>query len=879
MRILKPLTLAALPRAFDFRGERQLQVAMLGFFTLGAAPTGRLLPEQAGWEALLPALPAGEPIDELLPKPRAEVLVLGEACTPDATSQTEQRVRLRIGNIDKSVQVFGDRQWQRRDRGGWTASEPAPFTRMPLDWAHAWGGAGHADNPAGLGYLPQPEDASAPEPESGPLPNLELPGQPIRDLTQDYPAAGLAPIALASHQRQRLFGAHDAQWLRDEAPAMASTTDPEAFMRAPADQRLPGWLEGGEIYRIEGMHPQQRFIEGVLPRLRPRVFGRLADGDLQALPDAVLDTVWLLPNQQLGVLVWRTAMPCAKRYGEDVDSLLLAYEDATLAPRPVAHYQRQFALRIDPASAHLHVLNDAPLVPAISPEQQARQAARQAERAAALQWRLQVQLDELDAELWRRQGKTPPPDHQPPQAEPVALMPPDLDDIARGDADLGDFIERVEQLQREAEAEARGKLDHLEQELAERLRELPKVEPAKTDAAKVLKDAMAAFAPRVDPLAEVIAKALERPELEPATRAELLSLQQQRAGQAAPVLEALAPKPTVEAPPAEVGIWLRGQVSTLLGQGASLAERGLRGAALVGMDLRGQDLTRADLQHADLRGCDLRGARLDGALLQGARLEAARLAGASLCGANLSTADARRADLSQARLDQAMLLDTDLREARLDGSVGKGVQALRARLQLASLRGCHWQQAVLIDIDADDSDWREAELFECQFSQSRLPRADFSGARMEKTVMVEVQAPGSRWIGARLRRCVMTRADLCGAQLAHLDAQHCSWREGRLDDARGESAVMLRCDLGKASLQRAQLPQALLAHSLLMQADLRETRLDQANLLHALANDADLRGACLDGARVQRLYAQDAQWQDALLRNLHGQDIAVGLPS
>ena len=131
MKIIKPLSLGLLHRSYQQAGQNRLVVTVLGFFALGAPPAARLLPEAPQWGRLMKVLPTGQALDEVMPKASAEVMVLGHACAPGGRAVTQMPVRLQVGNIDKRLTVFGDRQWRYGTLPLFAVDPPAPFETMP----------------------------------------------------------------------------------------------------------------------------------------------------------------------------------------------------------------------------------------------------------------------------------------------------------------------------------------------------------------------------------------------------------------------------------------------------------------------------------------------------------------------------------------------------------------------------------------------------------------------------------------------------------------------------------------------------------------------------------------------------------------------------
>ncbi|MBC8071171.1 MAG: DUF2169 domain-containing protein, partial [Deltaproteobacteria bacterium] len=95
-------------------------------------------------------------------KPATDVWVTGHACAPREKSVTELPISLRYGTVRKTLLARGDNVFY-SGVGGLTTTSPRPFTRMPVTYERAFGGAnlqGHdaarhrlyAKNPVGVGF-------------------------------------------------------------------------------------------------------------------------------------------------------------------------------------------------------------------------------------------------------------------------------------------------------------------------------------------------------------------------------------------------------------------------------------------------------------------------------------------------------------------------------------------------------------------------------------------------------------------------------------------------------------------------------------------------------------------------------------------------------
>jgi hypothetical protein len=242
----------------DPDGVDTLYAVVKGTFALapgldGAEPP--LAPEQVP-VALAPEY-GGDPLasslrvpsDVSLVKPATDVLLVGHAYAPHGRATTCVDVSLAAGSLRKTVRVVGDRVWLRSGLGP-VASEPAPFTAMPLVWERAFGGTDvvggvpHAEarNPVGAGY--REPDGTRPL-DLLPLPNLEDPASPVTSPALGPTPACFAPISEHWAPRRHHAGTYDEAWQRQRAPYLPADFDPRFFQLAPPDQIAPGYSPAG----------------------------------------------------------------------------------------------------------------------------------------------------------------------------------------------------------------------------------------------------------------------------------------------------------------------------------------------------------------------------------------------------------------------------------------------------------------------------------------------------------------------------------------------------------------------------------------------------------------------------------------------------------
>ncbi len=356
-----------------------------------------------------------------------------------------------MAGLGKSLLVTGDRAWRLTATGA-AATEPVPFVRMPLAPARCFGGEGFASNPAGTGFRARDRLMAR---EGVALPNIEIPDQAIRAVTDTPDPARFGPLAVDARERLRHAGTYDAAWLRTRAPALAADADPRLFHFAPEDQRWPGYLAGGEGYRLRHFSATAPGIEGSLPDFRVRCFAGWVNPEKPVAEVPLrIDTLWLFAGAGRGVLIYRGAVPVEDIEAADVADIMLAYEGRH-EDRPVSRHLEMRALRTDPEQAYRHALADHALSPTRPAEvirareeaRHARAAARRAKRGEDAAWVRDRMMEQsgVPKDLWPAR-----PEPEPPGFDLPVPLP---EDIEAGEVDLAALLDAMEAVQRKIEVD------------------------------------------------------------------------------------------------------------------------------------------------------------------------------------------------------------------------------------------------------------------------------------------------------------------------------------------------------------------------------------------------------------------------------------------
>jgi len=233
-------------------------------------------------------------------RPRTDVWLTGHAFAPGGIATSAMSVRLAMYRsgaaiLDKVVNVFGDRMD--------TSASPAPFTRMPLTYERAYGGAGFDANPVGCGGG-----------GNAGVPNLVHPLRPTE------PAA-YGPVSRYWKARRQYVSSEHRRDLDRPLPVVPAGFQWSYFQAAPLDQQVDG-IFGDEWVVLDGVDPALPRIQSYFPSVRG--VGRLlgGNGSYGELLALAADTVAIRADEREVALTWRGMLRVASR--EELGSLRLA---------------------------------------------------------------------------------------------------------------------------------------------------------------------------------------------------------------------------------------------------------------------------------------------------------------------------------------------------------------------------------------------------------------------------------------------------------------------------------------------------------------------------------------------------------------------------
>jgi uncharacterized protein YjbI with pentapeptide repeats len=906
MEKIKSPQAALLNRAYGYRGRDRLAVTVMAGFRV--SDPGQLVGEAEMWEAAAEGLQPGQALDLGMPKTRGEVLVAGRAYALKGEPVQGMEVGLTLETVHKRLYVFGDRYWAGVNKPAPPLTAPQPFSEMDLTWKRAFGGLGYDDNPDGSGLI----FIQTPEGRFWPAPNVEYPDRLLSSPDDRPEPAGLGPRGLNQPGRLKNLGTFDDTWLSRDWPGLPEDFRFSFFNVAPTDQQLPGYFKGEELFTLHGLQPDKPQVASKLPGLRARAFvkSRQSGSPVESFTETSLnlDTLWLFPHLDLGVVIWHGSQPITDDEAEDVSLLTAFLESNREAPLPVEHYQALCHSLTAPSTgsggaasaaataaakatplAEVGTPADVPLAEVDHPTAELQAETEPSEAVPGTS--VSDPRQELPPELAQYFPQTPPP---PEYAQPQALLEYytaqaealelQLDDMLRsmginpdhvppGDLPpelarmLPDLPEAPEGLSlEELAAFHENQAALLEQSLDDHLRtlgpsqtleaveELPytvddsiaalKKIPGMEDAVKTLHELKQEYE-SVSTDLEAQKAVLAAMEEEGVRAAAAIGAESAAEAASRSEIPDVAPQTATASGPRPPSTYTREDV-------LAAKEVGLPGADLSGLDLSGADLSGMNLSGADLTDSNLDGAVLVQANLTGSNLNQTILTGAVLSGAVLSGADLRKSNLARAKADRAdfsgaQLIEADLSYADLSGANLEEAVLSRAGLNKASLVGVRAKGA-----KAEWADFDRADLSRADFSESKLSHAGLNGARMDQAVFR--QADLSRcWVsGAQGQGVDFTGADLHEIRSSGQTSLPLADVQGaNLTKAYFEQSDMSRCNFSEANLDQASF----------IRCDLKD-----ANLNRSRARQADFSHSDLSGADMMSVNLMQGSLRKAQLR-------------
>ncbi len=713
-------------------------------------------------------------------KPRTDLLLSGSCHTPGGAPLQVCPVRFQVGSWSKELTVIGNRV---RQKGlvRYSLPEPDPFSKMELRYENAYGGTANRENPSGTGAEKEtlPDGTTVIR-----MANLEYPGNVLRSASGKPKTAGFGPLHPSWSQRTP-SGTYDEAWLKKRWPWFPKDFDWNHFNSAPLDQRLENPLRGDEEIAFENMHPEHALLKCRLPGIRPKYFvlQRWKEKDTWHEVNLSLDTLWVCPDREKLVLVWRGTVPVRTLKLDELQEVHLEQNRVGAPALTLTSFHESISERTAEQEEAKALEAEAEQAEERAFDAEIERVKKEGAEGRAQAESASAQIDAVEARGYPE--ATSVPGAKPLDAEAIRLL-----------------------------KQARDKM-----------------QPLKTDPALAWPDSPTDAIRKMNEIRAKAAAENPRLRIDP-TPVEIPELGEDDVTWTRKLCEARA---------REKGSLAGQDLSELDLADLDFSEMDLSGAQLIGANLSGADLVKTNLEGADLTGADLRDIDLTGAILRGADLtgvdlrngilkeailDEANLTGARMQETDLEKASAIRTDMDEADLTDAWLVNgnftqTIFNECILDRANFSGANLTNAsveearghdiRMEGANLTGIHAGEAPdfskghFVSVIAPDSYWEGAKLDGANFEGADLPRAIFTSASLRNAKMH----------AADLKNAVFEEADLEGASLDYANLFRGSF----------ERASLRNTDLGYANCYEAEFWDAVLDHTNLLHANLKMTKL------------------------------------------------------
>ena len=907
MKVIKPLDLSLQYKTYTWQGEKTLSVSIIAGFYFDSR---ELILEQHLWQALPEMLGQNKVLDDCMPKLHGELLLSGKCYAQNSQPVSSSAVAVRVGEITKELAVYGDRYW-----GLLGISEAEPFTEMPLDYEHAFGGNGFEQNPVGKGI----EEVDYFGEKRVPLPNIELPDQAISAKGQRPTPASFAPIDMMWQPRASRTGTYDEKWLSERAPDYADDLDWLHFNTAPEDQWLEDCFQGNESISVINMHPDKPSLDGMLPAYRTRCFvekvrdfkapmssrsADKADRDFVEI-NMRAETLWLFPERETGVLIYRGTLPVAADDACDITHMIVGYENLADAPRSVSHYEQAMIKRLDPDKGYLYMMNTVDMIAegqvcgfarmmkeSMDKEEESAFGLNMKTRADAIKQQAEDRLTEQGKQLRNRleiAGVDPQPfidklslekgplPGDPEMQDLLVLMEKILPGCTGDNLKELDFtqldLSAIDMLSNKLLDIANSKKEDARQQIVLSIDQLKKILVDSESMRELVE-------PKIKALEVTLADLDKKPELPRPPSTDSLGQIREQVQQVEQQFERLRKAGVAEAELPVVNIDLDEIEKNLQFAADSIKENYLSGAHYVEgrpphkvpLDIvRYRFMKRLDagdkMADRDYAGIDLSHQNLSGIDLSGCYLEYANLTGANLSGSNLSKAVLAHANLSGANLKAALLSGANLGDIDFTGADLSGADLSNTRLSKSRLVDAKFVACNLAGI----GEILEADLTGVDMSDSTLGSVNF----------IEIPMNGARFCNAKLAastfiNCHFSRADFTGAVL-----DECNWIGAQADEAIFDSALMKNnrfpdyCSLQNTSFRKALIDCSNFRDTNLQGADFTESHFEMADFsganlqkavfYHAIGRRSQFIKADLGGANMQSMNMMEGSLMKARL--------------
>lgn len=901
MRILKSMQAGVLQKSFTYNTRHFLCVSLLWPFRMD---TGEPVLETEMWQALTQHFREGRVFDQGMPKDRGEFLCLGSFHAPRSQAVKQEAVSVRVATCEKKLLVTGPRYWR---SGG--ATRPEPIMTLPVRYDQAFGGDGFAENPIGKGF-------SAEEDGQKPLPCVEYPNVVVTSPSATAPPASFEAMDMGWKQRQQYAGTYDDTYMRTRMPGLPDDVDWRLFNDAPEDQWIDGYFRGDEEFEIIHMHPEKPRLSGQLPGVVGRAFVQrkptaMDAGDVGGSHEVPLriDTVWLMPEAELGVIIHRGTTEVETDDATDIVALLAAHEHLADPTRSLDHYRSEMRNRADPEEGYRYMLDTRPLIPVGCPcplqelasgaelgaeglassnadrfieRQQDAASAQAQEFMASAHNSLDRYTDQLPDQISQAQqeiagsqdGSTSPATETGAEAELRGILSRILPESADGKLDITRMdLRALDDLTEYSERQASEQQEEMATSIREQIDELRRQnDPERDEITQAIQRLEGALSgereapPLPRPEADFAVAELEEQAAEIARYEKDLREVGLDEGQLQAALPDMSELRLQLAEARQVAFEGYRESAHYIERASSPhpGEEDSRRDQLLSALAKGTSMAGGDFAFIDLRGATLRDADLSDAYL-----EDVDFTGATLVNVNLSGAILARSRFVDCALDNVCLVNANLGATSFANTMVRACDCssarfARCRLHNSTFEHCRFgerpemflemqcTETRFIECEMPETNFFELDLSGCSFRATNLSACNFMQANVAGVQFERADLTGSNFVETPAPSAIFESARMRNVRfLQDPVLNDASFRAADLREANLRSADLVGADFTEASLDGADLSGSDLTNALFTRASAIGTQFNKADMSGIRAYKTDMREASLFKAGIQ----------------------------
>ncbi len=247
---------------------------------------------------------------DILPyKPFTDIVLVGKAHAPFGKPVHTFNAELCVGEVKKSIKVFGDRTWEqeKKIKSLFRPSLPEPLKEIDIRYEKAFGGAAPdnlsycAENLSGTGFLSK--TSTHEEIKETKLPNIEDPDSVISKIIDHPNPAGFGFCGKTWKPRLDYMGTYDDEWRKNISPGLPEDFDYRYYNGAHPDLQADPHLKGDEEVMFSNLTPEEK-TKFKLPGLIPTCMIKKQDMEVKKLK-LNLDTLCFITEENQFYMVWR----------------------------------------------------------------------------------------------------------------------------------------------------------------------------------------------------------------------------------------------------------------------------------------------------------------------------------------------------------------------------------------------------------------------------------------------------------------------------------------------------------------------------------------------------------------------------------------------